>query len=199
MTKFPETKSEVLARIQSAHDREAWDQFVSMYRPVIYRMARRRGLQDADAQDLVQRVLLSVAGAIGQWERVEGTRFRHWLRKVTKNAVLNALTRQPRDLGQGGTHAQDLLSEELDHSPDQDRDFELETRRESFHRAASIVQSELSANTWKAFELTVIDGISVVEAAQRLRISAGGVYAARGRVIALLRVLVKEAEKEGEP
>ena len=44
VTEFPETKSEILLRIQSAEDLEAWEEFVSMYRPVIYRMARRRGL-----------------------------------------------------------------------------------------------------------------------------------------------------------
>ena len=103
MTEFPETKSEILLRIQSAEDREAWEEFTSMYRPIIYRMARRQGLQDADAQDLVQRVFVSVAGAIPRWERLPNIRFRHWLRKVTKNAVLNALSRKPRDVGIGGT------------------------------------------------------------------------------------------------
>ena len=99
MTEFPETQSEVLARIQSPEDREAWEGFVSMYRPVIYRMARRRGLQDADAKDLVQRVLVAVAGSISRWEKRNGIRFRHWPRRVAKNAVLNALPRQPHDPG----------------------------------------------------------------------------------------------------
>ena len=99
MTDFPETNSDLLLRIRSAEDREAWDQFVSMYRPVIYRMARRGGLQDADAQDLVQQVFVAVAGAIGRWDAGGNARFRHWLRRVTKNATLNTLTRQPKDRG----------------------------------------------------------------------------------------------------
>lgn len=198
MTEFPETKSEILARIRSAEDREAWEQFVSMYRPVIYRLARRRGLQDADALDLVQRVLLSVAGAIQQWERIGNIRFRHWLRKVTKNAALNALSRKPNDIAQGGTDAQDLLNKEVGFNPEHELDFELEARREVFHRAAAIVQSEVRCNTWEAFQLTVIDGMSVNEAANQLGISAGGVYAARGRVIGRLRAIVKDLEKKDE-
>ena len=196
MTEFPDTKSEILVRIQSHEDREAWEQFVSMYRPIIYRIARRRGLQDADAQDVTQRVLLSVAGAIHRWESGDDrVRFRHWLRRVTKNAVLNALTRRPDDEGQGGTDAQDLLSEQEKQNPDFEREFVLETRREIFHRAATVVQDELRGNTWQAFHLTVVNGMPVVEAAETLGISEGGVYAAQGRAMDRLKRAVKKIEE----
>jgi RNA polymerase sigma-70 factor (ECF subfamily) len=75
MTEFPETPSTLLARVRSPDNREAWEQFVLIYRPAIYRMARRRGMQDADAQDLVQTVLIRVAGAIERWEEEPGTFF----------------------------------------------------------------------------------------------------------------------------
>lgn len=48
-------------------DREAWEEFVLIYQPVIYQMARRQGMQDSDAQDLVQTVLMRVAGATDRW------------------------------------------------------------------------------------------------------------------------------------
>ena len=168
-----------------------------MYRPIIYRMARRRGLQDADAQDLVQRVMFAVSGSIERWEqRDENTRFRHWLRRVTKNAVHNALTRQPQDRGQGGTESQELLSEQQEPKPDYEQAFALETRREIFHRAASVVQSEVRGNTWLAFQLTVIEGLTVRDAAVKLGISEGGIYAAQGRTIERLRRVVEELEEE---
>lgn len=194
MTEFPETHSEVLVRIQSPEDREAWETFASLYRPVIYRMARRHGLQDADAQDLVQRVLVAVAGSISRWEKRKGIRFRHWLRRVTKNAVSNALSRRPKDVGGGGTDVQDLLNNQP--LQDSDRDFTLERRREIFHQAAVIVKSEVRYNTWRAFELTVIDGQPVGEAASSLGVSAGGIYAAQGRVINRLKRIVAEIERE---
>jgi len=50
----------LLANIQSLENRQAWSEFVQIYSPVIYRMARRRGMQDADAQDLSQDVLLRI-------------------------------------------------------------------------------------------------------------------------------------------
>ena len=55
-------------------------------------------------QDLSQQVLMSVSSVVGQWEkRGAGIRFRHWLRKVTRNAIVNALSRSPQDAAAGGT------------------------------------------------------------------------------------------------
>ncbi len=64
MTEFPETRATLIANVKSPENRQAWEEFVVIYRPAIYRIARRRGLQDADAQDLTQNVLVRVAAAI---------------------------------------------------------------------------------------------------------------------------------------
>ncbi len=71
--------------------------------PVIYRIAIARGMQDADAQeDLSQHVLMAVAASIGRWEKFgKAIRFRHWLRRVARNAIVNALTRRPPDQATG--------------------------------------------------------------------------------------------------
>ena len=75
----PETRESLLIRVRDLQDRDAWDQFVQIYRPVVYRLARHRGLQDADAQDLAQKVLMSVAKSIPDWKRTEpNAKFRHW-------------------------------------------------------------------------------------------------------------------------
>ena len=112
MTDFPETQSTLLAQIRSPEDREAWEEFALIYQPVIYRMARRRGMQDSDAQDLVQTVLMRVAGAIDRWERKPGARFRHWLRRVAKNSILSELSRSPKDAPVGGSDIQELMAEQ---------------------------------------------------------------------------------------
>ncbi len=82
---FPETRASLLLQLQAGDDQDGWQEFVAIYRPIIYRLARKRGLQDADAQDLAQQVLLSIAGAIERWHKHdESTRFRHWLRRVAR-------------------------------------------------------------------------------------------------------------------
>ena len=196
LTDFPETRESLLVRVRSPENREAWDQFVLIYRPVIYRLARYRGLQDADAQDLVQQVLIAIAGAICSWEKAnESVRFRHWLRRVARNAIINALTRRPQDLATGGSSVQELLLEHPQCDAEAEARIELEYRRELYLRAARMVRGDFDAETWQAFELTVIDERSVNEAAADLGKSVGTVYAARSRIMRRLREAVRELEK----
>ena len=63
-----ETRLSLIVRLKSRADEAAWQEFVEIYRPVIVRLATRRGMQHADAEDLSQQVLVSVTKAIGRWE-----------------------------------------------------------------------------------------------------------------------------------
>ena len=196
MTEFPETRSSLLAQVRSPDNREAWEQFVVIYRPVVYRMARRRGMQDADAQEVVQTVLMRVAGAIDRFERTEsGTPFRHWLRRVAKNAILTALSRSPKDAASGGSNIQDLLTKQPDLAPDIEQELALEYMREQYLRAAAIVRTDVNTETWRAFELSLIDGKSCDEVAALIGKSIGTVYAARSRVVRRLRDQVQRLEE----
>src|SRR5262245_4766361 len=131
VTDFPETRDSLLAQVRSSANRQAWEEFVLLYRPVIYRLARRRGLQDADAHDLAQHVLAAVASSIGRWEKSgETVRFRHWLRRVVRNAIVNALSRQPRDRAVGGSTIQELLAEQSSADNQSSAEIEAEYRRE---------------------------------------------------------------------
>lgn len=196
MTEFPETRESLLMRVGSPADREAWEQFAQIYRPVIYRLARQRGLQDADAQDLAQQVLMAVASAIGGWEKSnEAVRFRHWLRRVARNAIVNALSRQPRDRAAGGSSVQELLLEQPSEDLESAAQIELEYRRELYLRAARMVRGDIEPETWRAFELTVIENRSIDEAAVDLDKPVGTIYAARSRVMRRLREAVRELEK----
>lgn len=192
MTNYPETRSTLLLGVKSRENREAWEEFVLIYRPVIYRMARRRGLQDADAQDLSQNVLARVSNAIARWEKTdENTRFRNWLSRVAKNAIFSALKRSPKDIAAGGSEVQEQLMNRPDISSDEEAELALETLREEYHRAAAIVRNDVNADTWQAFELTTIHGKSCEEVADLLGKSVGTVYASRSRVMVRLRQQVE--------
>jgi RNA polymerase sigma factor (sigma-70 family) len=196
VTEFPETRDSLLIQVRSPANREAWDQFALIYRPVIYRLARQRGLQDADAQDLAQQVLMAVASAIGSYEKSnESVRFRHWLRRVACNAIVNALSRRPQDRAAGGSSVQELLLEQSSVDCQSDAEIELEYRRELYLRAAKMVRSDVDAETWRAFELTVIEGRSIDAAAGQLDKPVGTIYAARSRIMRRLREAVRQLER----
>lgn len=197
MTEFPQTSYSLIAQLQSAEDQEAWEQFVLVYRPVIYRMARRRGMQDADAQDLVQSVLLRVAGSIQRWDQDESvTRFRHWLRRVARNAIFSALSRRPKDLAAGGSEVFGVLAEQPEMEQLLEQELATEAMHEQYLRAAAIVRTDVDVETWRVFELTVIHGQPCDEVATQIGKSLGAVYAARSRVMRRLREQVSGMEEK---
>jgi hypothetical protein len=61
MTQPLETRASLLLRVRDSADREAWEEFVEIYGPVVHRLARNKGMQPADADDVTQQVLLAVA------------------------------------------------------------------------------------------------------------------------------------------
>ena len=199
MTQFPETRESLIFQVKNPENRAAWEQFVSIYRPVILRSAAARGLQEADAQDLAQQVLLAVASTIGQWEqRGKSTRFRHWLRRVTRNAILNALSRGPKAQAIGGSSIQELLAQHQQADQETESLIDWEYRRELYLQAAKIVRGDVQSDTWRAFELTVIDGMSNQAAAEKLGKSMGTIYTARCRIMQRLRNVIAEMEATEE-
>jgi RNA polymerase sigma-70 factor (ECF subfamily) len=55
--KGPETRETLLARLNSPRSEESWREFAAIYRPLVYRVAKAKGLQHADADVLAQQVL----------------------------------------------------------------------------------------------------------------------------------------------
>lgn len=199
MSDFPETRDSLLVQVQDPANREAWEMFARIYRPVIVRIARARGLQHADAQDLSQQVLMAVASAIGDWEkRDESTRFRHWLSRVTKNAILNALTRRPRDQAVGGSSVEELLREAVDCDGETTALIETELRRELYLRAAERVRVEFRPDSWQAFELSITGDLSTEEIAYELGKSVGAIYTARSRIMFRLREVISELGEQDQ-
>jgi len=195
VTQFPDTRDSLLLQVKDPQNAEAWEQFAQIYRPVIYRLARRRGMQDADAQDLAQQVLIAVVSAIPRWEASgQSVRFRHWLRRIARNAIINALTRQPRDRAVGGSSLLGLLNEQPQPDDETERQIELEYQREVFLQAADVVRTDVRPDTWQAFEMTVIDGHTIEVAATKLGKPIGAIYLARSRIMRRLREAVREIE-----
>jgi len=190
---FPDTRNSLLLKLRDKGDCESWQQFVAVYRPVVYRMARRRGMQDADAQDLAQAVLVAVAESVDRWEAdPRRARFRTWLSRVAKNAIIDAFRRRRPDAAIGGTTEVARLQQQPE--PD-DAELDREHRREVFRWAARQVRWEFAEETWLAFCLTAVEGRHVKEVAGQLGKSAGAVYIARSRVMRRLQEKIVELEE----
>ena len=196
MSLYPETQESLIALLGRGGNQLAWEKFSELYRPVFYRLARSGGLQDADAQDVVQQVLLSIARSIGHWHKKESdVRFRGWLHRIARNALLNTLTRQPKDRPVGGSSANFSLANQVDVNGLSEHEFEAEYRRALYQRAAKVARHEFEQSSWQAFELCAVSSQSPEAVARQLGKSLGSVYAAKSRVMRRLRELVKKYEE----
>jgi RNA polymerase sigma-70 factor (ECF subfamily) len=183
MTTPPLTRPSLLVRIRDSGDREAWRRFVEIYAPLVYKFARRNGLQDADAADLTQNVLQAVSGASKRliYDPRRGT-FRSWLYTVARNKLRNLLIARRRRNESANPR---LLDEQPAREEAELWDREYEQRL--FEWAAEQVRDNFQENTWRAFWVTAVDGCSAADAARELGMSVGAVYIAKSRVLARLR------------
>ena len=197
MNPAPDTRSSLLIRVRDPADQAAWHEFVEIYRPVILRLARQKGMQDADAEDVAQQVLVAIAKAVEQREHdPKRAKFRTWLHRVAHNAILNALTRGRPDRGSGDSALLAVLNgQESQAGPDSDL-LRLEYRREVFRWAARRIRQEFQQGTWDAFWLTAVEGQSVEAVAHELGKNPGAIYAARSRVMQRIQQKVIEYESE---
>jgi RNA polymerase sigma-70 factor (ECF subfamily) len=195
MTDWPETSESLILRVKDPQDEASWRELVAVYRPVVFRMARSRGLQHEDAEDLAQGVFVSVARAIDQWQPVdEGPRFRNWLARITRNAIINALTRLRPDRAAGSSSVADVLNSIPTDGTDGDELIPAllkESRLEAIRWAANELQAEFTETTWAIFRATVIEGRPAAEVASVSGRSIGAVYAARCRVAARIKEMVE--------
>ncbi len=195
MERTPTTRISLLVRLRNPQDSRAWFEFTEVYAPLIYRLARRKGLQDADASDLTQEVLRAVARAVERdaYDPARGS-FRGWLFRIARNLTVNHLLAQARQVrGSGDTGVRDLL-EALPAPEDDPAAFSAEYRRQLLWWAAEQVRGEFSELTWRAFWLAGVEGLSAQEVAETLDTTAGTVYHCKSRVMARLRKKIEEVE-----
>lgn len=195
----PLTRVSLLLQLRDGSNQVAWQEFMRLYGPVVYGFARKRGLQDADAADLMQDVMRSVSSAIGrlEYDRSQGT-FRGWLFTITRNKVFNFLSaRRLRPQGSGDTTMNRLLNAQPDGN-DGAEEWELEYQRRVARLAMDRVKHEFQPSTWDAFWQTAVEGQAVADVARQLGISAGAIYVARSRVLSRLKLEVEAIKRQEE-
>jgi RNA polymerase sigma-70 factor (ECF subfamily) len=194
----PTTRHSLVLRLRNRDDEAAWAEFLAIYEPLVYSLARRKGLQDADARDLCQEVFRAVAGAIERWDPDPAKgKFRAWLFRIARNLLVNFFADQRRHTrGTGSTSVQDLLEASPASDAQTQAEFAAEFKRQVFRWAADQVKHEFTDATWQAFWKTGVENQPIPQAARELGLSAGAVYIARSRVLARLRRRVEELSED---
>jgi RNA polymerase sigma factor (sigma-70 family) len=202
MDEAPSTRQSLLIRLRDPADERAWSEFTEIYGPLVHRLARRRGLQDADAQDLVQDVFRAVARAIERFDPDPGRgSFRGWLSRVARNLILNLLAaRRRHPQGTGDTDVQRLLEDRPEPSGEDSDAFDIEYRRRLIAWAAGRVRGEFSDAAWQAFWQAGVEGRPPREVAEALGMTLGTVYQYKSRAVVRIRREIEQfgGESAGE-
>lgn len=188
---LPETRLSLLVRLQERRDEQAWAEFLWHYEPFLLNLFRRRGLQEADAQDVTQQVLISIATKVGDWQPDgQSASFRRWISTIARHAAIRHLTRHARypqaGLESDVPHNQAALEAEAVH----------DYQREVLAWTIEQIRSEFRETTWRAFWETAVNHRPVPDVAAELQLSAGAIYMARSRIMARLRQKAKEFDPE---
>ncbi len=199
------TRSSLLSRLRDLGDHSSWRDFFDTYWKLIYRTARRAGLTEAEAQDVVQETILTIVKGIEsfKYDRSRGS-FKGYLLQTTRWRILNHVSRnrEPSCVVCGDRGGQER-SPEIESIPDPasaaiDAIWTAEWEQNLMEAAMSRVKARARPKHFQAFELYALKQWSASKVAQSLAMSAAEVYLAKHRIAAQLKREIKELRAQEE-
>ena len=190
------TDVSLLVRLgHSPMDESAWRDFVTRYGRRIYIWCRQWQLQEADAEDVTQNVLVILAEKMREFRYDPAGSFRAWLKTVTQHAWTKyAASQQRSGRGTGDNQVLPLL-QSLESRDDLTAKLEEEYDLELLELAMLRVARRVESHTWRAFQLLALEGVSGAEASARLSMSVALVYVAKSRVQKLIQEEIRQLER----
>src|SRR5215213_1869068 len=95
---FLPTRWSLLSRLKDWDDQESWRQFFDAYWQLIYNTGCKAGLSHAEAQEVVQEVIISVAKKMGEFKADPASgSFKAWLLNITRWRITDQFRRRVRD------------------------------------------------------------------------------------------------------
>ncbi len=190
------TSVTLLGRLRlDAGDQAAWNDFVARYEPKILLWCRGWGLQESDARDVAQDVLLKLHRLLAKFAYDPSRSFRGWLRTLTHHAWRDLVDdRRRKGMGSGDTAMQEFF-QNVAAGDTLVEHLEEEYRSELLDQAMELVRARVEPRTWDAFRLTTFEGCSGATVADRLEMKITRVYTAKSEVKRMIRAEVRMLEK----
>lgn len=187
-TLLPATRVNLLTQLrQDPSDQSGWDEFVELYGRHIYRWCRQWKLQDADAEDVTQNVLVKLTQKLRAFAYDPSRSFRGWLKTVAHHAWRDFEDSRPRaQPAAGNIQVQEKILA-LEARDDLVRKLEQAFDLELLETAKARVRLRVAPHTWEAFRLTAIEGLPVAAVAARVKMQVAMVYVAKSKVQKMLQ------------
>ena len=188
-----ETSLSLLHRLRQSSDSETWNRLVRLYAPLLKSWLRKYEVQSADAEDLIQEVLLAVSKDVTTFDHNgRPGAFRTWLRSILVNRLRNfwrARGRRPQ--ARGDSDMERRLAQLEDPASEMSQLWNRQHDRHVVRQLLALWEPQFEPQTWKAFCRVAIDGERPDVVAGELGISLNAVFIAKSRVLTKLR---QEAE-----
>ena len=164
-------------------DQTAWESFVRLYTPLIFRWARQTGLGQADAADIVQDVVTRVFESLPNFHYDSAKSFRGWLKAITLNRYREIKRRRSSSMQLASESMLDRLARiEVAEST-----WDLSYAKALVAQAMVQRRGDFAYETWQALRLVMLEGKTVDEAANKSGVSTWTIYSARARLMKRLR------------
>ena len=193
------TRSSLLGRLRNVGDEASWRTFFETYWRLIYNVARKSGLSDSDAQDVVQETVIAVARKMPEfcYDPAKGS-FKQWLLLITRRRVHDRLRQIYRS--RQATSADDLRGGELPTevaAPDAaiDATWEHEWRENIYQSALTRVRQQVNPKHFQVFDCCVLQNLPPARVARMFGLNAAQVYLVKHRVSAAVKRAAAEIEK----
>jgi RNA polymerase sigma-70 factor (ECF subfamily) len=186
----PSTTSLTLMERVRAFESDAWERLCQIYGPLVFQWARRAGLSDDDAADVMQETFQTVARRVASFQHDgAGSTFCGWLRGITRNKIGDYYRKRAAEPhAPGGTAAHQVLQAVVDPLGDEDHDPSAADEVLGIaQRALLLIRGEFETRTWDAFRLCVMESRSTDTVAAELQMTPKAVRQAKYRVLKRLR------------
>jgi RNA polymerase sigma factor (sigma-70 family) len=198
------TRRTLLSRLRNLEDAESWRIFFDLYWRLLYNVARRSGLADAEAQEIVQETVIAVARKMPEfrYDPSCGT-FRQWLLRITRRRIIDHLRRSYRQPLRAEV-TPELLDAMEDHSiaitdgsnSAIEAAWDEEWERATFDAALARVRVEVNPQYFQVFDYCVLKEWPVSKVAAILGLNSAQVYLAKHRVAQAMKRAVRRINKE---
>jgi RNA polymerase sigma factor (sigma-70 family) len=193
------TRRTLLSRLRNLDDQESWRTFFNLYWRLLYNVARKSGLDDPGAQEIVQDTVIAVARKMPEfrYDPARGT-FRQWLLRITRRRIVDHLRRiyrqptraevAPESLDEDEMHAAAITDESASAI---DAAWNEEWEKATFDAALAQVRASVNPQHFQVFDYCVLKEWPAAKVAATLGLNAAQVYLAKHRVAQAMKRAVR--------
>ena len=192
------TRRSLVDRLTNWEDQRHWEEFFETYWRLIYGVARQSGLTDAEAQDVVQETVITVAKNITKYEREAGS-FKGWLLHITRWRIADQFRKRAPATAhsptRGGSGRGTATIERVPDGFDIRATWDNEWQQHVFQAALLRVKRRVDAKHYQIFDCLVVKQWPAAKVASSLAVSIAQVYIVKHRLSAQLKKEVALLEK----